>query len=217
MGQPPFPRDLDTVLGYFPELDETQVYQLRHLDYLYRYWNPRINLISRADLDNLYIRHVLHALSIARFAGFNPGCEVMDLGTGGGFPGIPLAIVFPEVRFLLVDLIEKKIRAVEAMYRALGLQNVGVRQAAAETLEQRFDFVLSRAVAPLSVLDAWSRPLLRSGSAADVPNGLIALKGGDLTGEMKLYAGRVYSFALQEYFSETFFRDKWLVYLPLED
>lgn len=208
------PQQLEAIHGYFPELNSTQLNQYRHLDYLFRYWNQRINLISRQDIDFLYTRHVLHSLAIARFIRFAPGSRIIDIGTGGGFPGLPLAIFFPHVEFVLVDVIEKKIRAVDVMYRALGLRNVITLRSPVEMLRERFDFAVSRAVADMDTLYRWAAPLIRSESENDFPNGLIALKGGDLDVEISAYRMQLYQFALSDYYREPFFQDKYLLYLP---
>jgi 16S rRNA (guanine527-N7)-methyltransferase len=208
------PHQLEVIHGYFPELTSTQLNQFKHLDYLFRYWNQRINLISRQDIDYLYAHHVMHSLAIARFIQFAPGTRVLDVGTGGGFPGIPLAIFFPNVEFVLVDVIEKKIRAVDVMYRALGLRNVTTQRIPVEMLRERFDFAVSRAVADMSTLYRWASPLISSESINDFPNGLIALKGGALDTEIREFRNQLYQFALSDYYRETFFADKYLVYLP---
>jgi len=207
-------KQLEIIRGYFPELSSKQMHQYQHLDYLFRYWNERINLVSRQDTDNLFIHHVLHSLAIARFMRFAPGTRVLDVGTGGGFPGIPLAIFFPDVEFLLVDVIEKKIQAVDVIYRTLALKNVSTRRIHAEMLRERFDFAISRAVADLTTLYRWTAPLIRSDSANDFPNGLIALKGGSLVGELEQIRQPVYQFSLTDYYREPFFLDKYLIYLP---
>ncbi len=214
MGGLQLPRQLEAIRGYFPELTAVQLNQFRHLDYLFRYWNQRINLISRQDIDHLYTHHVLHSLSIAKFIRFAPGSKVLDIGTGGGFPGIPLAIFFPEVEFLLVDVIEKKIRAVDVIYRTLALRNVSTQRVPVEMLRERFDFAISRAVADMSTLYRWAAPLIRSDSNNDYPNGLIALKGGRMDEEIGNLSQQVYQFALSDYYRESFFEDKCLVYMP---
>lgn len=177
-------------------------------------WNEKINLISRKDTESFEIRHVVHSLSIARFIRFYPGAEVMDLGTGGGFPGIPLAIRFPEVSFVLVDSIEKKLMAVRDMVDTLGLKNVEVVRGRAETLNRSFDYVVSRAVATMTNLVRWTRSSVRSGQQGSLPNGWLVLKGGDLREELKPFGRLAEIQPLASYWSDPFFETKSLVYLP---
>lgn len=207
---------LDRLYTYFPQLTNEQRQQLSSLYPLYRDWNERINVISRKDLDNFYERHVLHSLAIAKLIAFRPDARVLDVGTGGGFPGIPLAILFPRTHFRLVDSIGKKIKVVEAVADALGLDNVLATHQRAEKVKGSFDFAVTRAVARLSVLHAWTRKKLLPTSKHELPNGLLCLKGGDLTDEL-FEAGlphRLYSLA--DYFQEDFFETKQVVYVAME-
>ena len=182
---------------------------------LYTEWNAKINVISRKDIENLYPHHVLHSLGIAKMLRFKAGSEIMDMGTGGGFPGIPLAIFFPETRFHLVDSIGKKIKVGEAVAEAIGLENVSFRHARAEEEKQLFDFVVSRAVMPLSDLAKIVRKNIRKEQQNALPNGLICLKGGELQHEILPFRGRAVSLDLKDFFKETFFQTKKVVYVPL--
>lgn len=210
---------MQTLSRYFPELDTGQLARFDQLAPLYRAWNAKVNVISRQDIDNLEIRHILHALAIARAFRFNPGAQLLDLGTGGGFPGIPLAIALPEVRFTLIDGTGKKIAVVQEIAKALGLGNVDARHCRAEDLPMRgkFDFVVSRAVAPLDKLLQWSKPLLKKKQEHAYPNGLIALKGGDIRSEIKALPGRgadyTEIFPISAFFAEPWFEEKWVVYV----
>lgn len=204
----------EIIRRYFPEFNQAQINQFRHLEMLYKYWNQKINLVSRQDIDQLYTRHILHSLAIARFIRFLPGSAVVDVGTGGGFPGLPLAIAFPQVDFTLVDVIEKKIRVVDVLYRNLALQNVTTVRRPAEDTPGQFDFAVSRAVADMSTLKRWTKGLIREGADNDLPNGLIALKGGSLTEELAPFGNRAYRIPVSEWFNEPFFQDKFVVYLP---
>lgn len=208
---------LSTVLKYFSDFSEQQIHQLELLDELYRDWNSKINVISRKDIDNLYARHVLHSLSIAAFTTFAKGSRVLDLGTGGGFPGIPLAIFYPEVEFYLIDGIRKKIMVVEEISKALNLSNVRARQIRAEEVKDRFDFVVSRAVAPLEQLVRWSIPLTSDREINGIPNGLIALKGGAIDKEIKALPRGSYveKEPVHQFFPKHEFKDKFLIYTPL--
>lgn len=201
---------------YFPHLTSEQQARFEALLPLYETWNARINVLSRKETPEEWrIRHVLHSLSIARFVAFQPGASVMDLGTGGGFPGIPLAILFPETSFFLVDSIGKKIKVVQAVAEALELQNVRTAQRRAEDVDERFDFVVSRAVAPLSDLARWTSGRFKPVSQHALPNGLICLKGGDLTAELAPFGRRVQVQPVADYFAgEPFFETKQIVYLP---
>jgi 16S rRNA (guanine527-N7)-methyltransferase len=211
---------MQIVQKYFPELSEAQRAQFAQLEPLYRTWNAAINVISRQDIENLAERHVLHSLAIAKVMPFKPGAQLLDLGTGGGFPGIPLAIFFPESRFTLVDGTGKKIRVVQEVAAALGLQNVTALHARAEDLKMngQFDFVLSRGVAGLDQLLVWAQRLLKKKEQVHVyPNGIWALKGGNLQAEIKALPGRGrdYSevFPIRNYFHEEFFEEKSVVYV----
>ena len=208
---------LEVILRYFSGFSDKQLRQLGMLWELYSDWNAKINVISRKDIDTLYERHVLHSLAIAAWMEFTPGMEVIDIGTGGGFPGIPLAIFFPEVRFHLVDSVGKKLKVVEAVVEATGLHNVTVQHTRAENIRGRsFDFAVSRAVAPLKDLWAWSRPLLRNDrKMADFKNGLVCLKGGDLSQEISESRLRPHVKEIHSLFPESAFEGKYLVYVPV--
>lgn len=207
---------LELITRYFGDFTPTQVGQFSALDTLYHEWNSKINVISRKDMDSLYEKHVLHSLSIAAAFEWAPGTEVVDLGTGGGFPGIPLAIFYPEVRFHLVDSIGKKIKVVEAVSEALGLKNVTTQHSRIEDIRNRkFDYVVSRAVAPLQNLWQWSKPLLKKPSATEHRNpGLICLKGGDLASEIAESGCKPTVLEMFEIFPEEYFREKYLLFVP---
>lgn len=206
---------MELITKYFPHLTERQQSQFRQLDELYRDWNAKINVISRKDIDNLYEHHVLHSLAIAEYVSFRPGTRVMDLGTGGGFPGIPLAILFPEVGFHLVDSTKKKILVCTEVARALGLQNVTTRWCRAEEERDKFDYVVSRAVMPLEDLVKICRKNVSKEMKNALPNGLICLKGGELAGETYPLRNVAEVVAVSDYFSEPYFETKKIVYLPL--
>lgn len=211
---------MEIILKYFSDFTSAQLDQLRALEGLYKEWNERINVISRKDIDSLYEKHVLHSLSIAAVFEFAPGTSIIDLGTGGGFPGIPLAIFFPDVQFHLVDSIAKKLKIVEAVVQEAGLKNVTFQHTRAEEIKNRkFDFVVSRAVAPLKDLWTWSKPLLKAAKPQDQAEGapkpgLICLKGGDLAKEIQESGTRPHIIEITELFSEEFFREKYIVYVP---
>ena len=208
------PAGLEVVLQYFADFTPGQIQQLSALDELYREWNAKINVISRKDIDSLYEKHVLHSLAIAAAFSFNPGMDVIDIGTGGGFPGIPLAIFFPATRFHLVDSIGKKIKVVEAVSAGIGLTNVTTRHCRAEEIKDRkFDLAVSRAVAPLKELWTWARPLLRK-PAPGAPSGLICLKGGDLSAEIAESASRPRIMEIHDLFPLDYFREKFLLQIP---
>jgi 16S rRNA (guanine527-N7)-methyltransferase len=205
---------MEILLKYFADFTPAQLQQFAALQDLYTDWNSKINVISRKDMDGLYEKHVLHSLSIAAFIEFNPGTQVIDIGTGGGFPGIPLAIFFPEVEFLLVDSIGKKLKVVNGVAEAIGLKNVTTQHTRAEDIKTRkFDFAVSRAVAPLKDLWTWSKPLLKKGGQQEMPNGLICLKGGDLTVEIFESDVRPRMVAIQNIFREESFKDKHLLHV----
>lgn len=210
------PAALDVITKYFSDFTPKQMKQLEALAPLYEEWNSKINVISRKDIESLYERHVLHSLAIAALCNFNPGAQIVDIGTGGGFPGIPLAIYFPEVEFVLSDSIGKKIKVVDEISKAIGLTNVTAIHARVETLtDRRFDFAVSRAVAPLGTLWGWVKPLLRVGRASEeLRNGLICLKGGDLAQEFAESGVKPRVTPIPELFEEEAFQDKYVVYVP---
>lgn len=200
---------------YFPDLTATQKSQFVSLYDLYKDWNEKINVISRKDIDNLYINHVLHSLAIAKVVSFKPGAKILDVGTGGGFPGIPLAIMFPETHFHLVDSIGKKINVVKAVAEALGLKNVKAEQIRAEQIRDEYDFVVSRAVTRLKEFYGWVQKKVKKKSIHDLYNGILYLKGGDLNEELAELKKPHQIFELSDYFKEEFFETKKLVYVPL--
>jgi 16S rRNA (guanine527-N7)-methyltransferase len=201
------------IYTYFTTLTPQQKTQFEALYNLYVEWNAQINVVSRKDIEHLYLHHVLHSLAIAKFVEFIAGANILDVGTGGGFPGIPLAIMFPQTHFHLVDSIGKKIKVVNEIAQQLELNNVSAAHSRAEQVNDSFDFVLSRAVAPLPVLWQWVHTKIKAKSVHDIPNGLICLKGGDLTEETKSFAKRITIKPISMYFDEAFFEEKMLVYL----
>ncbi len=207
---------VDIVAQYFDDFTEEQQQQLSDLEVLYKEWNEKINVISRKDIDALYLKHVLHSLAIAAMCDMNPGVKVIDIGTGGGFPGIPLAIFFPEVEFLLVDSIGKKIKVVNAVAEGIGLKNVRTLHSRVEEVRnEQFDYAVSRAVAPLKDLWKWVSPVIRKGKeAGELPNGLLCLKGGNLHNEMKESGLNVRAWSVQDIFQEEWFEEKFLLYVP---
>lgn len=208
---------MELITNYFADFTPKQLEQFSRLASIYVEWNQKINVISRKDIDALYERHVLHSLAIAAQYPFLSGLEVVDIGTGGGFPGVPLAIFFPEVQFHLVDSIAKKLKVVEAVKNELGLDNLTFAHTRAENIKGRkFDFVVSRAVAPLKELWTWGKPLIRNARPIeDYKNGLICLKGGDLTQEIADSQLRPYVTPIQTIFSEAFFAEKYILYVPV--
>jgi 16S rRNA (guanine527-N7)-methyltransferase len=207
---------MDIITKYFPGLDDLQLQRFQALDPLYRDWNAKVNLISRKDIENLYERHVLHSLAIAKMLKFNPGAEILDLGTGGGFPGIPLAILMPEVKFLLIDGTLKKIKVVQDVIEKLELTNAKAQQMRAEELKNlKFDFVVTRAVAELSQLRIWSQRIFKMKHTHAIPNGLIALKGGNIRQEAQALPKGEYveMRPVSDFFEEEYFKEKYAVYL----
>jgi 16S rRNA (guanine527-N7)-methyltransferase len=203
------------VKKYFPEITEQQEAQFDQLLPLYKEWNEKINVVSRKDIENLMLHHVLHSLAIAKFLPFRPGTEVLDVGTGGGFPGIPLAILFPETQFLLVDSIGKKIKVVEGVAEALGLNNVQAKHMRAEDVDQDFEFIISRAVTRLTPFYYWVKNKISPNHFHTQRNGLLLLKGGELTEEIAELGKKVKVTELTSYFKEDFFETKKLVYVPM--
>lgn len=207
---------MELILKHFNQLTKKQTDQLQMLDALYKEWNEKINVISRKDIDNLYLHHVLHSLAIAKYISFKDNTRILDLGTGGGFPGIPLAILFPNCNFLLVDSIGKKLKVIEEVASAIELTNVGTNHSRVEDIKnEKFDFVVTRAVATVDKLFQWSRKSLSSKHINAIPNGIIALKGGNLKEEMKLLPrGEYYELTpLKKLINEEYFDEKTLVYI----
>ncbi len=204
----------DIISHYFPGLSQTQKDQFAELDALYRFWNARINLISRKDIDMLYLHHILHSLAIAKVISFLPAEKVLDVGTGGGFPGIPLAIMFPETDFHLVDSIGKKIKVVQEVALGCGLKNVRATHARAEQIDEKFNFVVSRAVTKLSDFYPWVKGKFEKESKNTLQNGILYLKGGDLDQEIKESGLKAELIPLSDYFTEEYFHTKYVVYIP---
>lgn len=201
------------LLKYFPNLTAQQQQHFNRLPELYTFWNNQINVISRKDIDLLGERHVLHSIGIAKILSFLPGEQVLDVGTGGGFPGIPLAILFPETQFHLVDSIGKKIKVVQEVAKALGLKNVKATHQRAEQIDEKFDFVVSRAVTQLKDFYPWVRGKFKKESKNTLPNGILYLKGGDLEQEIKESGLKVTQYYLKDYFEEEFFETKQVIYI----
>jgi len=204
---------IEIVLKYFSDLTEDQKLQFKLLESLYQDWNQKINVVSRKDIDELYLRHVLHSLGIAKIQQFQPGSTVLDVGTGGGFPGIPLAILFPDTHFTLVDSIGKKIKVVEEVVEGLGITNVTAINSRVEEIKGRFDFIVSRAVAAMPTFTYWVKGKIKKESIHERRNGILYLKGGNLAEELKDYRAAEI-FDLTDYFKEGFFETKKVVYLP---
>jgi 16S rRNA (guanine527-N7)-methyltransferase len=200
---------------YFPNLTEIQFKQFEALQGLYEDWNAQINVISRKDIESLYLRHVLHSLSIAKLIQFQDRAKILDIGTGGGFPGIPLAILFPEVTFHLVDSINKKLKVVNGVAESLGLENVYTTHARAETIEGQYDFIISRAVTRMPEFVSWIKNKVAKKNTHAIKNGILYLKGGDLTEELKTYS-KVTLYDLSAFFEDDFFETKKIVHLPLK-
>ncbi|ESU20124.1 glucose-inhibited division protein/putative methyltransferase [Flavobacterium cauense R2A-7] len=203
------------IVNYFPNLTENQIEQFRKLEELYKDWNAKINVISRKDIDELYTKHVLHSLGIAKIIDFQPGAKILDVGTGGGFPGIPLAILFPEVDFYLIDVIAKKIRVVNEVAKGLGLQNVRAEQMRAENVKEDFDFIVSRAVTNMPDFYKWVKDKIKKKQNHELKNGILYLKGGDLTEELAAFP-KATQYNLSDFFEDEFFETKKVVHLPLK-
>ncbi|HEY4617602.1 MAG TPA: 16S rRNA (guanine(527)-N(7))-methyltransferase RsmG [Flavobacterium sp.] len=206
---------MDEILKYFPYLTDIQKEQFAKLDALYHDWNEKINVISRKDIDALYTKHILHSLGIAKITKFEPGTFVLDVGTGGGFPGIPLAILFPETRFYLIDVIAKKIKVVQAVAEALELKNVKAEQLRAENVKGDFDFIVSRAVTNMPDFVSWVKNKIKKSNKHQLKNGILYLKGGDLTEELKNFP-KATEYNLADFFEDEFFETKKVVHLPLK-
>ena len=208
-------QNVELIFSYFPQLTDLQKEQFSRLLPLYQEWNAKINVISRKDIDNLYLNHVLHSLGIAKMTSFKSGAEILDVGTGGGFPGIPLAILFPDARFRLVDSIGKKITVVKNVAEGIGLKNVEAQQIRAELVKGEFDFVVSRAVTRLKEFYGWVHGKVKKDSKHSLYNGILYLKGGDLDEELAELKKPHQVFELNTVFSEEFFETKKVVYVPL--
>jgi 16S rRNA (guanine527-N7)-methyltransferase len=206
---------MDEILKYFPNLTDIQKEQFEKLDFLYHDWNEKINVISRKDIDALYTKHILHSLGIAKIINFEPGTYVLDVGTGGGFPGIPLAILFPETRFYLIDIIAKKIKVVQAVAEGLELKNVKAEQMRAENVKGDFDFIVSRAVTNMPDFVSWVKTKIKKNNKHELKNGILYLKGGDLTEELKDFP-KATEYNLADFFEDEFFETKKVVHLPLK-
>lgn len=206
---------MEQIKNYFPNLDELQISQFGQLESLYKEWNAQINVVSRKDIDELYLRHVIHSLGIAKVQAFEPKTHILDVGTGGGFPGIPLAILFPEVEFYLVDSIGKKIKVVNEVAVALNLKNVKASHIRAEEVVGTFDFIVSRAVTNMTDFVKWTKGKIKKKSKHELKNGILYLKGGDLTEELINFP-KATIFDLSNYFDEDFFETKKVVHIPIK-
>lgn len=206
---------MELLLKYFPELSEVQKNQFGKLAELYKDWNQKINVVSRKDIDELYLRHVLHSLGIAKVISFLPHARVLDVGTGGGFPGIPLAILFPETQFHLVDSIGKKIKVVEEVSEGVGLENVQITNARVETVTNQYDFIVSRAVAQMETFVHWVKGRIAKENRHELKNGILYLKGGDLEEELSIYK-TAKIFPLKDFFGEPYYDTKCVVHLPMK-
>ena len=206
---------MELILKYFPDLTEQQIEQFEALLSLYKEWNAKINVISRKDIDELYLRHVLHSLAIAKVMPFANGSSILDVGPGGGFPGVPLAILFPECQFHLVDSINKKLKVIKGVVDALSLENIKTTHSRVEAINEQYDFIVSRAVTSMPEFTKWVKGKIRKEQINDFKNGILYLKGGDLSDELKQYT-RVKLFPLTDYFKEDFFETKKVVYLPIK-
>lgn len=206
---------MEEILNYFPEITDVQRSQFEKLGELYYDWNAKINVISRKDIDSLYVKHILHSLAIAKVQRFEPGTYVLDVGTGGGFPGIPLAILFPETRFYLIDVIGKKITVVKAVAEVLELKNVKAEQLRAENVKGDFDFIVSRAVTNMPDFVSWIKDKIKKQNKHELKNGILYLKGGDLTEELKDFP-KATEFNIADFFSHEFFETKKVVHVPLK-
>lgn len=208
---------MELITKYFPGLSEQQIQQFAQLDSLYKEWNEQINVISRKDIDLLYERHILHSLGIAKVMSFKPGTRVMDIGTGGGFPGIPLAILFPESTFLLIDSIGKKIKVVQEVSQAIGLTNLTAVHGRAEEVDEKFHFIVSRAVTRLKPFFGWTKNKYSAEQFNELKNGILYLKGGDLEEEIKELNKPVQLYNLSDFFQEEFFETKKVLYVPVNN
>ncbi|MCB0399746.1 MAG: 16S rRNA (guanine(527)-N(7))-methyltransferase RsmG [Winogradskyella sp.] len=206
---------MDLILKYFPDLTEKQIEQFTALEALYKDWNTKINVVSRKDIDELYLRHVLHSLGIAKVIQFTDNTSILDVGTGGGFPGVPLAIMFPNCQFHLVDSINKKLKVIDAVCEAIELTNVKTTHSRVEAIDQTYDFIVSRAVTAMPEFTKWVKGKTAKKQRNTLKNGILYLKGGDLTEELKQYT-TVKAYLLSDYFEEEFFETKKVIHLPLK-
>ena len=206
---------MNIIQKYFPQLSAEQLHQVALLDELYRDWNAKINVISRKDIDNLYEHHVLHSMAIAKMVNFRPGTRILDFGTGGGFPGIPLAILYPECQFKLIDGTGKKIRVAQEVAQAIGLKNCTPIHLRGEEEKDKYDFIVSRAVMPLPDLVKIVKKNIAKEQKNALPNGIICLKGGNLDAELQPYRKLVEKAELSQWFGEEWFKEKFVIYLPL--
>ena len=206
---------MEEILKYFPNLTETEIKQFEMLEALYQDWNAKINVISRKDIEALYVKHVLHSLAIAKIQKFEPGTYILDVGTGGGFPGIPLAILFPETRFYLIDVILKKINVVKAVAETIGLKNVKAEQLRAENAKGDYDFIVSRAVTNMPDFVSWIKDKIKKQNKHELKNGILYLKGGDLTEELAPFP-KATQYDIANFFDDEFFETKKVVHLPLK-
>lgn len=206
---------MEIIKKHFPKLTDEQYKQFEQLEEVYKFWNDQINVISRKDMDQFYERHVLHALAIAKIVDFKDGTTILDVGTGGGFPGIPLAILYPNCKFHLVDSIGKKIKVVHEVVQTLGLKNVNATHTRVEQVKPKYDFIVSRAVTKMPVFISWVRKRIKKEQKNGLPNGILYLKGGDLTEEMKPVQTFNDSYPISDYFEEEFFETKKVVYVQL--
>ena len=208
-------REMNLIQHYFPDLTAEQIHQFEQLEDLYKDWNLKINVVSRKDIDELYLRHVLHSLGIAKVIQFKPGTSILDVGTGGGFPGIPLAIMYPQCEFHLVDSIAKKLKVVNGVADSIGLTNVKTTHSRVEAIDDQFDFIVSRAVTAMPSFVKWVKGKISKTQKHELKNGILYLKGGDLTEELEPYK-TITTYPLSAYFKEDFFETKKVVHLPLK-
>lgn len=206
---------MDLILKYFPDLSEQQIEQFAALEALYKDWNSKINVVSRKDIDELYLRHVLHSLGIAKVIRFSDNSSILDVGTGGGFPGVPLAIMFPNCQFHLVDSINKKLKVINAVCEAVELTNVRTTHSRVEAVDETYDFIVSRAVTAMPEFTKWVKGKTAKKQRNTLKNGILYLKGGDLSEELKQYT-TVKAYLLSDYFEEKFFETKKVIHLPLK-
>ena len=206
---------MELILKYFPDLTENQINQFEALESLYKDWNAKINVVSRKDIDELYLKHVLHSLAIAKVIQFTDCSTILDVGTGGGFPGVPLAIMFPNCQFHLVDSINKKLKVINAVCEALEITNIKTTHSRVEAIDKTYDFIVSRAVTAMPEFTKWVKGKTAKRQQNELKNGILYLKGGDLTEELKQYTN-VKAFLLSDYFEEEFFDTKKVIYLPLK-